>query len=301
MLPRIGRVKLHEPGTRLADLVTAGTGRVLGVSVRFARGRWFAAFTVEQDMSRPPAASPDAVVGIDLGIKTLAVLSTGEEIPNPRHLGRSLRKVRRLSRTVSRRRGPDRRTRQQPSNRWRRASSALGKAQGRVADQRRDALHKATTGLTGRFGTLVIEDLNVAGMIRNRRLARQLADASFAEFRRQIEYKTAWRGGTVVVADRWFASSKTCSGCGAVKAKLLLSERAYVCTACGMVADRDRNAALNLAAYGEQIIAGSGPEINGRGADRKTPPGAPVAEKRQPGTAQADQTGTVPPQGRTAV
>jgi putative transposase len=127
-----------------------------------------------------------------------------------------------------------------------------------------------------------------------------VADASFAEFRRQIEYKTAWRGGAVVVADRWFASSKTCSGCGAVKAKLLLSERTYVCTACGMVADRDRNAALNLAAYGEEVIAGSGPEINGRGADCKTPPGALVAVKRQPGTAQTGQTGTVPPQGRTA-
>ena len=131
MLPRIGRVKLHEPGTRLADLVAAGTARVLAVSVRFERGRWFAAFTVEQDVSRPSPADPGAVAGIDLGIKTLAVLSTGEQIPNPRHLGRSLRKVRRLSRTVSRRRGPDRRTRQQPSNRWRRAAAALGKAQGR--------------------------------------------------------------------------------------------------------------------------------------------------------------------------
>ena len=109
MLPRIGRVKLHEPGTRLADLVTAGTVRVLGVSVRFGRGRWFAAFTVEQDVSRPSPADPGAVVGIDLGIKTFAVLSTGEEIPSPRHQGRSLRKVRRLSRTASRRRGPDRR------------------------------------------------------------------------------------------------------------------------------------------------------------------------------------------------
>ena len=147
VLPRIGRVKLHEPGTRLADLVAAGTARVLAgfVAVRFERGRWFAAFTAEQDVSRPPPANPDAVAGIDLGIKTLAVLSTGEQIPHPRHLGRSLRKVRRLSRTMSRRRCPDRRTRQQPSNRWHRTAAALGKAQGRVADQRRDALHKATT------------------------------------------------------------------------------------------------------------------------------------------------------------
>ncbi len=299
VLPRIGRVKLHEPGTRLADLVTAGTARVLGVSVRFERGRWFAAFTVGQDVSRPSPADPGAVAGVDLGIKTLAVLSTGEQIPSPRHLGKSLRKVRRLSRTMSRRRGPDRRTRQQPSNRWRRASVALGKAQGRVADQRRDALHKATTDLTGRFGTLVVEDLHVRGMLANRRLARRVADASFAEFRRQIEYKAAWRGGTVMVADRWFASSKTCSGCGAVKAKLLLSERTYVCGACGLVADRDRNAAVNLAEYGKRQLAGSGPDSNGRGADRKTTPGSLVAAKRQPGTAYTGQTGTVPPQGRT--
>ena len=92
MLPRIGRVKLHEPGTRLADLVAAGTARVLAVSVRFERGRWFAAFTVEQDVSRPSPADPAAVAGVDLGIKTLAVLSAGEQIPNPRHLGKSLRK-----------------------------------------------------------------------------------------------------------------------------------------------------------------------------------------------------------------
>ena len=300
VLPRIGRVKLHEPGTRLADLVAAGTARVLAVSVRFERGRWFAAFTAEQNVSRPSPAEPGAVVGIDLGIKTLAVLSTGEEIPSPRHLGKALRKVRRLSRAVSRRRGPDRRTRQVPSNRWRRAATALGKAQGRVAGQRRDALHKATTNLAGRFGTVVVEDLHVRGMLASRRLARHVADASFAEFRRQIEYKTGWRGGTVIVADRWFASSKTCSGCGAVKAKLPLSEPAYACTACGMVADRDQNAALNLAGYGKHQLAGSGPDSNGRGADRKTTPGSRVAVKRQPGTAHAGQTGTVPRQRGTA-
>ena len=178
---------------------------------------------------------------------------------------------------------------------------ALGKAQGRVADQRRDALHRATTNLTGRFGTLVVEDLHVRGMLASRRLARHVADASFAEFRRQVEYKTAWRGGTVIVADRWFASSKTCSGCGAVKAKLPLSDRAYVCTACGMVADRDQNAALNLAGYGKHQLAGSGPDSNGRGADRKTTPGSRAAVKRQPGTAHAGQTGTVPRQRGTAV
>jgi len=296
VLPRVGRVKLREDGRRLSDSAAAGTARALSVTVRFERGRWFASFTVETEISRPAARLRAAVVGIDLGIKTLAVLSTGEEIRNPRHMARALRKIRRLSRAMSRRRGPGRRTGRRPSNRWRRASAALGRAQGRVADQRKDSLHKLTTRLAAEFGTLVIEDLHVAGMARNRRLARHVADASFGEFRRQLEYKAAWRGGRVIVADRWFASSKTCSGCGAVKAKLLLSERTYVCASCGMVADRDLNAALNLAALGRRELAGSGPDSNGRGADRKTGHARQVAVKRQPGTRQRGQTGTAAPQ-----
>jgi len=236
---------------------------------------------------------------VDLGIKTLAVVatSTGEtaEIPNPRHLSRALRKVRRLSRAVSRRHGPDRRTGRAPSNRWRRADAARNRALGRVADQRRDGIHKLTTRLASEYGTIVVEDLHVAGMVRNRRLARHVADASFAEIRRQIEYKTAWHGGRVIVADRWFASSKTCSGCGAVRAKLALSERTYVCTTCGTVLDRDVNAAVNLAR-----LAGSAPDSNGRGADRQTGPVPQVAVKRQPGTAPAGQTGSLPPQGESA-
>jgi putative transposase len=270
----------------------------MNASVRFERARWFVSFTIEQDVSRPAALDPDAVVGVDLGIKTLAALSIGETIGNPRHLATVQRKVRRLARTVSRRNGPDRRTRQEPSNRWQRATKALGRATGAVADRRRDAMHKTTTDLTRRFGTIVVEDLHVAGMVRNRRLAMAIADAGFGEFRRQVEYKSAWSGGRAIVADRWFASSKTCSDCGAVRAKLLLSERTYVCGACGLVTDRDVNAALNLAEYGrkvlEQEIAGSGPEIgNGRGADRKTGPARQVAVKRQPGTRQRGQTGTV--------
>jgi putative transposase len=293
VLPRLGRIRLHER----ADL---GDARVLSAAVRFERGRWFVAFTVEQDITCPASAFPDVAAGVDLGVKTLAVVatSTGEtfEVPNPRHLGKALRKVRRLSRTVSRRRGPDRRTRQAPSNRWRRADAARNLALGKVADQRRDAIHKMTAALTARYGTVVLEDLHIRGMLANRRLARHVADASFAEIRRQVEYKTAWRGGRVVIADRWFASSKTCSECGAVKAKLALSEREYVCEACGTVLDRDVNAAVNLAR-----LAASGADSNGRGADRKTPSGAQVAVKRQPGTRQRGQTGTLPPQGESAI
>jgi IS605 OrfB family transposase len=167
-----------------------------------------------------------------------------------------------------------------------------------AADQRKDAIHKLTTRLARKYGTVVVEDLFVAGMVRNHCLARHVADASFGQIRRQLEYKTTWNGGRTIVVDRWFPSSKTCSGCGAVKAKLALSQRKYVCMMCGLVLDRDANAARNLAALGEALVAGSGPEtVNGRGGRGVL--ALPV--KRQPGTAQAGNTGTALPQGRTAL
>ncbi|MGH3252459.1 MAG: RNA-guided endonuclease TnpB family protein [Trebonia sp.] len=180
VLPRLGRIKLHER----AD---TGIARILSAAVRRERGRWFVSFTVEQDISRPAPSRPDVTVGVDLGIKTLAVLagSSGQAsgVPNPRYLSRGLRKIRCLSRTVSRRQGPDRRTRRQPSNRWRRADAARNRAVAKVTDQRRDGIHKLTTVLASTYGTIVVEDLHVAGMMRNRRLARHVADASFAEIR----------------------------------------------------------------------------------------------------------------------
>ncbi|GAB3830571.1 hypothetical protein GCM10027610_019200 [Dactylosporangium cerinum] len=145
-------------------------------------------------------------------------------------------------------------------------------------------------------------------MLRNRSLARHIADAGFAEIRRQLSYKTTWNGGRLVVAGRWYPSSKTCSRCGAVKAKLPLRERTYTCTSCGLVLDRDVNAAHNLAvlaadpadaSMGGVVSAGSGP-VAGRGANRKSHSGGQEAKNRQPGTAPADQTGTVPSQDRTA-
>lgn len=304
VLPRLGRIRLHEDGTALVSKIDAGTARILSATVRFERERWFVAFTVEAGRPARTPAQPEAVAGAGLGIKALAVLPAGEVIPNPRHLSGSLRKVRRLSRAASRRQGPcdpKARRRRAPSNRWKRARADLARAQGRVADQRRNGLHKLTTRLAATYGTVVVEDLNVAGMMRNHRLARHIADASFGEIRRQLEYKTDWNGGRLIVADRWFASSKTCSGCGAVKAKLALSERTYVCTTCGLVLDRDENAAVNLAAIGEAMVAGSGPEtLNGRGADCKTGLARRVAVKRQPGTARAGKTGIVSRQRETA-
>jgi IS605 OrfB family transposase len=297
VLPRLGRLKLHESARKLARRLDNGTARIMSATVRRDGGRWHVAYTVEVERADRVPVRPGSTVGVDVGIKHLAVLSTGELVPNPRHLSDAQRRLRGLGRAVSRKTGPDRRTGQRPSNRWQRACARLGRTHARVANLHRDGLHKLTTRLTREHATIVVEDLNVAGMLRNRRMARHIADAGFAEIRRQLAYKTSWNGGRLIVAGRWYPSSKTCSGCGTVKTKLALSEREYECEACGLVLDRDLNAARNLAAItAESDTTGSGP-VAGRGADRNTRPGGQVAVKRQPGTAPAGKTGTVPPQG----
>lgn len=129
------------------------------------------------------------------------------------------------------------------------AARRLGKIHGRIAALRNALLHDITTRLARGYVSVVVEDLNAAGMVANRRLARVVSDASFGELRRQLTYKTAWYGTELTFADRWFPSSKTCSGCGAVKADLTLADRTYICAACGLVVDRDLNAAINLARY----------------------------------------------------
>lgn len=247
-LPRIGVIRTHESTRKLARRVDAGTARIRSAVVSFRRGRWLVSFSAEVTRSDSPPARPGAVIGVDLGVKSLAVLSTGEVVPNPRHLEVAQRELRRLNRQAARRRGPDKRTGAVPSARWRKTQARIARLHATVANARRDGLHKLSTRLTGTYGTVVVEDLNVAGMMSNRRLARHVAGVGMGEFRRQVTYKTAWRGGRVAVADRWYPSSKTCSACGAVKAKLRLSERTYTCGQCGLVLDRDLNAALNLAA-----------------------------------------------------
>ena len=283
-LPRLGTIRTHEPTVKLLSCLQAGTARILSATVRHERGRWFVAFQAEVKRDLERVARPEVTVGIDLGIKTLAVMadSTGQirTVPNPRHFDRARKQLRRVSRVVSRRRGPDRRTGQKPSKRWEKANAARNRVHHRVANLREDALHKLTTAVAAEYGTVVVEDLNVAGMLRNRPLARQVADAGFAEIRRQLDYKTRQRHATrLVTADRWYPSSKTCSGCGAVKAKLPLHVRTYACDACGLVIDRDENAALNLAALAAACMTGTGvagdqdtaPVVSKpRGADRKT-------------------------------
>jgi putative transposase len=294
-LPRLGTIRTHESTRKLQRRVADGRARVLSATVRYERGRWFVSFQVEVERAVRTPARPDVAVGVDLGVKVLAVLadSQGETryVPNPRHLDGSLKNLRRLSRRVSRRRGPDRRTGQKPSARWKKANAARNRVHHRVANLRMDGIHKLTSSLTAEYGTVVVEDLNVAGMVRNRRLARRIADAGFGEIRRQITYKTGWNGGTVVVANRWYPSSKTCSGCGAVKAKLPLHVRVFACDACALVIDRDENAARNLAALAAACMTGSGVAADRdaqaskpRGADQKTRTTRP---SRKAGTGRA--------------
>ena len=246
-LPKVGRVHCLED---VAERV--GDSRVLRMTVSRRAGRWYAALTVERDdepVTKPPRGG---AVGIDLGIKTLATLSDGTVIKNPRLLRKSERKLKRAQKALSRKvKGSKRRAK---------ARAKVARLHARVANCRGDAIHKATTWLTQTYSDISVEDLSTAGMVKNRRLAKAVSDAAFAEFRRQLEYKTARTGAALHVIDRWYPSSKTCSTCGAVKAKLSLNERTYKCDGCGLVIDRDLNAAVNI------NVAGSAPETqNARG------------------------------------
>ena len=175
-----------------------------------------------------------------------ATLSDGTVIGNPRPLRKSERRLKRAQKALSRK--------AMGSKRRAKARAKVARIHARVANQRLDAIHKATTWLASTYSDISIEDLNTAGMVKNHRLAKAIMDASFGEFRRQLEYKTARSGAALHVVDRWFASSKTCSKCGRVKAKLSLAERVFHCDACGLTMDRDLNAAINIR------VAGSAPE-----------------------------------------
>ncbi|MFD4460724.1 IS607 family element RNA-guided endonuclease TnpB [Nocardia sp. NPDC058480] len=278
-LPRIGEIRTHESTRKLSRRIETGTARIMSATLSHQRGRWHISFSVELPDTDAAPRGGQRVVGVDLGISALATLSTGEKIANPRHLDKAQQALRRAQRVTARRQGPDRRTGQTPSNRWGKAQAWVTRLHARVGNQRRDSLHKITTRLVRDFDVIGIEDLHVAGMVRNRRLARHITDAGWAEFRRQLTYKADAAGVGVVVADRWFASSKTCSGCGTAKAKLALSERMYACTACGLVLDRDHNAAQNLAA----LAGGTPGELL-----REQPAGTHV----RPGSAPGSETAT---------
>jgi putative transposase len=266
VLPRIGRIHTHESTRKLARRLEARTARILAATIAGHGGRWHVSFTVEVQRAVPSTATATQhkakMVGVDVGLRHLAVLSSGEVFPNPRPLDRARRRLRRLNRQLARRQGP--RTpdgiRRTPSNGWQQTQQSLACTHARVAHLRREGLHQFTSWLATSYDIIVIEDLNVSGMIGNRHLARAISDAGFGELRRQLAYKTVWYGSTLVRAARWYPSSKICSACGTATAKLPLSVRIFRCEACGICTDRDLNAAQNLVALANALVAGSGPE-----------------------------------------
>lgn len=228
-LPVVGWVRMRE--------ALRFTGKVMAVTVSRIAHRWFASITVGMDL--PPAhCENQAVVGVDLGVLRLATLSTGEAVEGPKPLRKLQKVLRRCSRGLSRK--------QKGSANRSKAKQKLARLHYRITCQRTDALHKLTTDLVRRCGTVVIEDLHVKGMVRNHHLARAISDMGFGMFRRLLTYKAAMAGVALVVADRWFPSSKLCSQCGVLHETLALKDRVFRCTACGLVLDRDLNAALNL-------------------------------------------------------
>jgi putative transposase len=249
-LPKLGTLRISESPAQLLRHLTDGTARITAASVSREAQRWYVSFRVQRKRRSAKARSGNDVVGLDVGINALVTLSTGEVFAPPRALRSSLRRLRRLSKAHSRKK-------MHSANR-RRSAQVLARCHARIAHVRRDGLHKLSTHLAKSHGQIVIEDLNVRAMLRNRRLARSIADASWGELTSMLEYKCRWYGAKLIRADRFFASSKTCSSCGYRKETLALAERTFSCENCGTAQDRDLNAAVNLAHWPE--VAGSAPE-----------------------------------------
>ncbi|MFD6420259.1 RNA-guided endonuclease InsQ/TnpB family protein [Streptomyces sp. NPDC060194] len=232
-----------------------------------AAGRWFASLLVEDPTVKPLPAT-GAAVGVDVGLDHLLTLSTGETVANPRHERRDRARLAKAQRRLARKAPGD------GANRIK-ARRAVAQVHARIADRRRDHLHKLTTRLVRENQTIVIEDLTVRNMVKSRSLARAISDAAWAEFRSMLEYKARWYGREVIAVDRWFPSSKLCSTCGALQARMPLHVRTWMC-ACGATHDRDVNAAKNLLAVGlTASVCGAGVR-----PQRRTPGGQPAVKQK---------------------
>jgi putative transposase len=249
-LPVIGAVRLKEHG-----YIPTSDVRVLSATVSERAGRWFVSLQVEIENQDQHHEKDELhpIVGVDLGIKTLAVVSDGTAFENPNALKSKMRKLKRLQRSLSRK--------VKGSSNRKKAAKRVAKLHWRIANVRSDTLHKITTHLTRTKSVIVIEDLNVSGMLKNHCLARAISDLGLCELRRQLGYKGEWNDCLIVTADRFFPSSKTCSECGWVNEDLKLSDREWVCLDCGCVHDRDHNAAVNLENWGvNALVAASSAE-----------------------------------------
>jgi putative transposase len=247
------------------------TGRIISASITRVADHWYASITVESTNPSTQPADNQGTVGMDLGIKALATLSTGETFEGPKALRNVLARLRQLSRRLSRK--------AEGSRNRAKAKLKLAKLHVRIANIRGNSLHQLSANITRRFNTIGIENLNVKGMMGNRHLSRAIADMGFYKLRRQLEYKSSWRGGQVVLADRWYPSSKMCSCCGFRLESLGLDVRHWTCPRCGASHDRDLNAAINLRNMTvSSTAAACGGEGAGRARERKVKP-APTKQE----------------------
>ena len=212
---------------------------------RDAAGRWHISILAECPIQTLPAAG--TAVGIDAGITSLVTLSTGEKVTNPRHERRDRARLAKAQRALSRK--------QKGSANRARARAKVARAHARITDRRRDHLHKLSTRIIRETQTVILEDLPVRNMVGNHSMARAISDAAWAQLRRQLEYKADWYGRTVIAVDQFYPSSKTCSVCGVITARMPLNVREWVCAACGTLHDRDVNAAKVIRAEGLSVQA----------------------------------------------
>lgn len=325
-LPVIGTVEVVEDTRRLRRLLRPGPGgkgraRIWFTTVSKHRGRWWITVNLQAPdlhaAKRHAQRDPDdhgGFVGVDRGLTayTVAATADGTEVARteaPRSLARSLPKLRRASKAASRKRIR--------SQNRRKANERLNRIHGRIADQRRHFVHEITSELVKTHDRLCLEDLAVANMLRNRRLSRRIADAAWGELQRQVVYKAAWYGTELVLAPRFFASSKICSTCGQLNTPLTLADRTFRCrdSGCGLIIDRDLNAAINLAAWAEaerrSAVRAPDPEARGRvnnarggtsaghrSGDGETGPAIPPGRKQEPSMAAQPAASTDAREGR---
>ena len=271
-LPKVGWVRMSEE--------LRFDGEIVKATVTKTHGRWFVCLSVETG-EKVPVKRDGETIGIDMGLKTLATYSDGTEVHNPTAvIDKLYRKLRRKDKAIARSKkvhGVNKR-----SNRRDRLYEERQRIYGRIVNIRNDVHHKATSALVSAttVGRVIVETLNVAGMRRNKCLSRAFHRAGISGFLRMLEYKCEWSGVAFEKADRWFASTKTCSCCGERKVAMDLSDREYVCLSCGLVLDRDLNAAMNLKQYGSHGshvgrdgAASPAESLNGRGGAVRRPRG----------------------------
>lgn len=238
-LPKIGWVEYAADGRKIPD-------GIVNVTIsKTPSGKYFASILCKVVIEQLPIGNKE--VGIDMGLKKFAILSTGEVIENPKYYIKAQKKLARLQRALSRKK--------KDSKNYEKARLKLARQHEKVTNQRRDFQHKLSKKLVVENQVISMEDLRIKGMVKNRKLAKAISDAGWGEFQRMVEYKATWYGRTFVKINSFYPSSKLCEKCGTKNAMLTLSDRKWQCPVCGAIHDRDLNAAKNILAEGKRILA----------------------------------------------